>query len=324
MLEDHRVKCWGNNGYGQLGYGDTLERGSAQEQMGDALPVVDLGSGRTAVKVVAGHYATCTILDDKSLKCWGMAGVNGRVPQQQLGDQPGEMGDNLAPLDFGGRRVSDAVIGHGVACALMENRTVWCWGPTAPKEVAGLSSVPVQALAAAGSSIFALYADGTVSPSLPNGTVPVFSAKVVTVSGAYGGPTCALLDDGGITCVSRPKIEPVGKTTAIAVAANSSTVCALSVDGSIRCPPTGEMCLPGQYWCEPAGTIALGQGATALTSGGDDFLCALLVDGGIKCWGGDFRLPPRSWLGAGVSLMSSADGVPNYSPWSSVDLGTRP
>ena len=43
------LKCWGYNFYGQLGLGDTNDRGDQGGEMGDSLPSVDLGSGRTAV-----------------------------------------------------------------------------------------------------------------------------------------------------------------------------------------------------------------------------------------------------------------------------------
>jgi len=54
--DDATVKCWGYNGYGQLGQGDT------STEMGANLAAVDLGPGRTAVSVSAGRYHTCALL----------------------------------------------------------------------------------------------------------------------------------------------------------------------------------------------------------------------------------------------------------------------
>lgn len=42
LFGDHTVKCWGKNDHGQLGLGDTLDRGASPDTMGAALPVVAL------------------------------------------------------------------------------------------------------------------------------------------------------------------------------------------------------------------------------------------------------------------------------------------
>jgi hypothetical protein len=98
VLENHSLKCWGSNGAGALGLGDMNERGSAPGQMGDNLPALELGTGRSALAVSAGSAGACAILDDRTLKCWGQ---NGLRTLGVHGDQPGEMGDNLPVMDIG-------------------------------------------------------------------------------------------------------------------------------------------------------------------------------------------------------------------------------
>ena len=62
-----RSKCWGYNWHGQLGLGDTKHRGDDATEMGDRLPAVDLGVGRTAVQLATGGDHTCVLLDNGQL-----------------------------------------------------------------------------------------------------------------------------------------------------------------------------------------------------------------------------------------------------------------
>ncbi|MBW2258617.1 MAG: hypothetical protein JRI25_29065 [Deltaproteobacteria bacterium] len=47
LLDDKTVKCWGYNDGGLLGLGDEETRGDEEGEMGDDLPTLDLGTGRT-------------------------------------------------------------------------------------------------------------------------------------------------------------------------------------------------------------------------------------------------------------------------------------
>jgi alpha-tubulin suppressor-like RCC1 family protein len=131
LLDDGSVKCWGTNGYGQLGVGDTQDRGDQPGEMGDNLPFVNLGAGRTAKAISAGLFASCAILDDDSIKCWGddQQGQLGLGDTQSRGDAPNEMGSNLPVVSLGtGRTAKALVTGSYITCALLDNATVKCWG----------------------------------------------------------------------------------------------------------------------------------------------------------------------------------------------------
>jgi alpha-tubulin suppressor-like RCC1 family protein len=72
VLDNGSVKCWGSNRDGALGIGTAQTYlGVNSYEMGDALPAVQLGSGRTAVQVVGMNQGTCALLDNGSVKCWG-------------------------------------------------------------------------------------------------------------------------------------------------------------------------------------------------------------------------------------------------------------
>ncbi|CAE7772534.1 HERC2 [Symbiodinium sp. CCMP2592] len=97
LLDDHSVKCWGKNDFGQLGQGHTRSIGDEPGEMGENLQPVDLGSNRHALAVAAGALHSCAILDDYSVKCWGYGafGQLGNGGTASLGDEPLEMGDAL-------------------------------------------------------------------------------------------------------------------------------------------------------------------------------------------------------------------------------------
>jgi alpha-tubulin suppressor-like RCC1 family protein len=133
-LDNNTVKCWGYNNAGQLGQGDTNNRGDDPNEMGDSLLVVDLGSGRTALGLAIGFYHSCARLDDESLKCWGFNG-SGELGQDdvvQRGDQAGEMGDNLDAVNLGtSRTVQEVVAKFHHTCARLDDSSVKCWGSNA-------------------------------------------------------------------------------------------------------------------------------------------------------------------------------------------------
>ena len=54
--DDDSLKCWGSGSYGRLGQGSVEHIGDNPGEMGDSLPPVDLGAGRTvapAAKLLA-------------------------------------------------------------------------------------------------------------------------------------------------------------------------------------------------------------------------------------------------------------------------------
>ncbi|AKT40390.1 uncharacterized protein CMC5_045430 [Chondromyces crocatus] len=97
LLHDGRVKCWGYNDYGQLGLGDMEWRGDRPGEMGDSLPAVNLGTGKTAVALMAGGSHTCASLNDGTVKCWGSNDHDqlGLGDTDARGTSASHMGDNL-------------------------------------------------------------------------------------------------------------------------------------------------------------------------------------------------------------------------------------
>jgi len=144
LLDDFTVKCWGVNGYGQLGLGDTTSRGGAAGEMGDNLPAVNLGISRTATQIAVGHEHACAILDNATVKCWGynVFGELGLGDTERRGDGANEMGDSLTAVDLGSSHTalqivvgnSDYILDSTVgthSCAILDDNTLKCWGSNA-------------------------------------------------------------------------------------------------------------------------------------------------------------------------------------------------
>jgi alpha-tubulin suppressor-like RCC1 family protein len=131
LLSDDTVKCWGGNGQGGLGLGDTMKRGDAANEMGDALASVDLGLGLVGKGVFGGLNFTCAVLKTDRVKCWGRNAVGqlGQGDTTNRGDGVGPMGNGLPAISLGeGRTVKSLAVGINHACALLNNNAVKCWG----------------------------------------------------------------------------------------------------------------------------------------------------------------------------------------------------
>ena len=103
LLNNDQVKCWGYNQQGQLGQGHKDTWGNRPGQTVDTLDPIDLGEG-LAVKAIAPRIShTCVLTDKFQLKCFGRnnLGQLGHGHTKDLGDAPGEMGDNLPVTDIG-------------------------------------------------------------------------------------------------------------------------------------------------------------------------------------------------------------------------------
>ena len=69
VLEDSSLKCWGRNSQNQLGAWNSP--GSSENTMGDFLPVIDVGAGRTVQSGSLANNNLCVVLDNGEAKCWG-------------------------------------------------------------------------------------------------------------------------------------------------------------------------------------------------------------------------------------------------------------
>jgi hypothetical protein len=87
---------------------------------------VDFG-GHDAVLIASGRFHSCAVLDDGSVRCWGLNsdGQLGLGNKDTIGDDLGEV---PALVDTGGNVPIAISGGNGHTCAAWADRTVRCWG----------------------------------------------------------------------------------------------------------------------------------------------------------------------------------------------------
>jgi alpha-tubulin suppressor-like RCC1 family protein len=127
ILDNGKVRCWGEGRQGQLGYGNQKDIGDNETPA--SVGAVKLGAGRKAVAITAGIRHTCALLDNGKVRCWG-AGSSGQLGYgntKTIGDH--ETPASVAPVKLGARRRAIAISASGRhSCAVLDNRTVRCWG----------------------------------------------------------------------------------------------------------------------------------------------------------------------------------------------------
>jgi alpha-tubulin suppressor-like RCC1 family protein len=310
ILDDNRVKCWGSGQSGALGLGNTASHGTTATSMGDNLPAVSLGSGRTAKSISVGTRFSCAILDDMQLKCWGwnVSGQLGQGDTAARGDGPGEMGDALFPVNLGpGRTAKWVSAGADFVCATLDDTQLKCWGNNAWGQLGQGHTLSI--------------GDNPNEMALLAGISLGTSRRALNVSAA-GQAACALLDDSSLKCWGAgfsgqlglgdfdhrgdganemgnalPTVSLGGGLRAWAVSKGTDSTCVLLSTRQLKCWGNNALGQLGTATgTEPLGDEA-GEMADALPfvnlgfaevksfSVGDDSTCAILNGDKLKCWG---------------------------------------
>ena len=279
-----RVKCWGYNGVGTLGLGDTDNRGDDPDELGAALDPVELGTGRRAQAIAAGWYHVCAILDDGSVKCWGdnSSGQLGLGDKDARGVRPNQMGDDLDAVDLGPGRTARAIAAGGNhTCAILDDYTVKCWGDNEYGQL-GIGDTEDRG-----------DEKGEMGDELPVVSFGVRYAKALSLGGDH---SCALLDDDSLRCWGDNQYAVLGVNTSDKI---------------------------GDEMGEAPAAVNLGVGRSAAllsaSMGSSDgpflrsiFTCAILDDASLKCWG------DLTWLQLGVDYIDQ--GGSNTLPPAQVSL----
>ncbi|MDA8594000.1 hypothetical protein N9L85_01360 [Euryarchaeota archaeon] len=272
ILDNGSVSCWGQGWQGRLGNGGTSNKYIPT-------PTMSLGTGRTAVAISAGGDHTCAILDNGSVSCWGVNNYG------QLGDGTTTYRYIPTPTSsLGTNRTAVALTsGDSHTCALLDNGSVSCWGQKYwGFGIRGSENTPtLTASLGTGRTAVAISAGGFHTCAiLDNGSVSCWGEANYGQLGQVSvvGLTPTLTSSLG-----------VGRS-AVAISAGESHTCALLDNGSVSCWGRGSSGRLGNggltQKSTPTLTSSLGVGRTAVAiSAGMSHTCALLDNGSMSCWG---------------------------------------
>lgn len=122
-LRSGKVRCWGQNFAGQLGYAMTQDIGD--DESPDTAGDVDVPGYVT--QIVAGAAQSCALNSEGEIYCWGsgLFGKLGYGDTNAVGDD--ETPSDVGPVDVGAQAIEIAA-GGSATCAVLISGELKCWG----------------------------------------------------------------------------------------------------------------------------------------------------------------------------------------------------
>lgn len=272
LLMNGQVRCWGTNGYGQLGNNSSLPSSVPVTVLDDFLsgPLTDV----TQLSVGGAHV--CVVHSDGGGKCWGL-------------NDRGQLGDDST----NDRRYPGYIFGFTNGVLTLDGG----------QEHACLISNPLLEIFCFGSNTYGQLGDGTGLDSMRPSVISGYTAIAGISAGV--GHTCARRTDGTVICWGRNTFGQCGdesttdRMTPVDVllsgfevthlSAGASHTCAIhEIDSEVFCWGRG---LEGQIGdgtanqrLSPTSTNPQLKGALDISSQGNHS-CAWMAECSVACWG---------------------------------------
>lgn len=258
LLGDGRVKCWGNNEFGQVGTQSDTRVGDKPGEMGAALATTLDG----ASAIAAGERHTCAI-QNGGVVCWG------DNADRQLGNSTSARSSRPVQIPVPG--VPRQLCASGTtSAALLENGKVATWGNFFENPTGMVLEVA--------------FPSGVVSIACGEFVICARYDDHVTCWGRYADLSFGFRD------------TPSNSQPLRDLAAGSEHVCALLDNRRMWCfgssnseGALARVPVTGFYWPDDRDgldTRTVPFGVTGLGLGGSS-TCAVYQDGSVRCWGKD-------------------------------------
>ena len=316
LTQAGEVRCWGSNTSGQLGNGTTA---------GSRIPVEVSGLRGGVSAIAAGGGHTCALTGGGRVMCWGEflgAPLHGGQTLNLVPSDVPRLAQGVSAIAAGGGHTCAVTRAGGVMCWGANYSGQLGDGTTqdsdVPVSVAGLAG-GVTAIAAGNSHSCALKRDGRVTcwgnddlgqvgGDKMSSSPPVVVKGLADVTAIAAGylHSCAITRGGGVKCWGSNYVGELGDGTRVDssvpvdVAGLSSVVrtisagrhtCAVTDAGAVKCWGDNSHRQLGSASVASSETLldvaGLARGVTGIAAG-EIHTCALMTDGGVKCWGDNF------------------------------------
>lgn len=213
ILDGGAVRCWGANGYGQVGDGSTTERVS---------PVAVPSLSKDVMGLALGQAHSCSIKTTGVVQCWGANG------EGQLGDGSGLR--QLSPVSISGlgTEIQSLNAYNYQTCVVTKLGAAKCWGANGSGQLG----------------------DGTITRRVTPVQVSGLTSGVKSI-GLGTSHTCAVMSSGGLMCWGAngsgqlgtgnttaqltPVAVPALTSGVLHVAGGSMHTCATTEAGAVKC-----------------------------------------------------------------------------------------
>ena len=280
-----RAFCWGSNGSGELGDGDTL---SSTDPV--AVDTTGALQGKTVVSISAGGGHSCAATSDGGAYCWG-GNVAGALGNSSLADSFVPVAVDSSGV-LKGKIVTAVSAGERHSCAVTNDGGAYCWGDNSSGRLGNGSTNNSPEPVSAGS---AGALQGKTVASVSAGS---HSCAVTTVGAPFcwGDNASGQLGSGVVRDTSVPgAVDSNGvlkDKKVAAVSAGGSHSCAVTTDGGVYCwglNSRGELG-SGDFTNSAVPVAVAANGVlkgklVASVSAGERHSCAVTTDGRVHCWG---------------------------------------
>ena len=257
--------CWGDNGSGQLGTGDTDSRSAP----------IRIGSAGDWVQVATGTASSCARRAGGSVWCWG-GNVSGQLG---VGDFEPRLTPAFVSLPASAARVA---LNHATACAVLTTGALYCWGKNEEGQLGQSDPYP---------------GDDAPEP------LRVTSESDWRAVDTGDGHTCGIRAPGTLYCWGRNTTGQLGLGAGAlmqirvptevpgsdwaSVYTGQDYTCALKNDRSLYCSGSGEFGQLGSGTRDPHFTFdRMGQESDWVAFAVNTFAsCGVRGEGSLFCWG---------------------------------------